>query len=121
MSFRAKAFKKGKEKAMKKTSEMNGTEKIAYRNIKGVFSWEVGGWYNCTLDGCPEWIPDTLEEAKQIIYDESLNDYATSEHFRCGGAPREMRFAGADFIKSVIDHLFETDGDALEIAEVKGW
>lgn len=106
---------------MKKVSEMNGTEKIAYKNIKGIFEWEAGGWYNCIQDSCPEYIPDTLEEAKKIIYDESLNDCSGSGFYRCNGAPREMRFAGTEFIWSVIDHLFETDGDALEIAEVKGW
>lgn len=106
---------------MKKYKEMNEIEKIAYKNIKGVFEWEIGGWYNCIQDGCEEYIPDTIDQAKRIIYDESLNDYAVLGHYRTGAAPREMRFAGSDFIRSAIDHLFAIDGDAMEIADVKGW
>lgn len=106
---------------MKKVREMNGTEKIAYRNIKGVFSWEVGGWYNCILDGYEEDIPDTMEEAKQIIYDGALNDFAEEGHYAIGRAPREMRFAGAEFIRECIDHLFAKDEDVEEIKAVKNW
>jgi hypothetical protein len=106
---------------MKKVKEMNGHEKIAYRNIKGIFNWEVGGWYNCILDDCIEEIPDTLEQAKEIVRDESMNDYAREGMYSCNNAPIEMRFAGNDFINEVIDWLFEKDDDAQEIAEVKGW
>lgn len=100
---------------------MNGIEKIAYRNINGVFSWEVGGWYNCILDGCEENIPDTMEEAKDIIYEEAMNDFAEEGHFAIGRAPREMRFAGTAFVRAVIDRLFDTDEDIAEIAEAKNW
>lgn len=106
---------------MKKVSEMTGTERIAYRNIKGVFNWEVGGWYNCIQDGCEEYIPDTVEEAKEIVYNGSLNDASRDGWYGCGRAPREMRFAGAEFIRECIDRLFATDGDVAEIAEAKGW
>lgn len=106
---------------MKAIKEMNGTERIAYKNIKGVFEWEVGGWYNCIMDGCPEYIPATRQEAKEFIYDEALNDAAGQGWFKSGRAPREMRFAGVEFINSVIDHLFDTDGDIEDIAAEKGW
>ena len=106
---------------MKKVSAMNAIEKIAYKNIKGVFQYEVGGWYNCIMDHCEEYIPDTMEQAKQIVYEESLTDYAEQGIYRCGKAPKEMRFAGAEFIWECINHLFATDEDAKEIAEEKGW
>ena len=107
---------------MKSVKEMNGNEKIAYRNVKGIFMWETGGWYNCILDRTPEYIPDSLEEAKKIIYDESLVDASAPGWYGCGKAPREMRFAGEEFIRECIDYLFETDdGDIEEIAEFKGW
>lgn len=106
---------------MKNKSEMNGHEKIAYRNVKGIFEWEAGGWYNCILDGCEEYIPDTVEQAKQIVYDESMVDRATPGHYMCNRAPSEMRFAGVEFIRSVIDYLFAHDDDIAEIAEAKGW
>lgn len=106
---------------MKDIKEMNGTEKIAFRNIKGVFEWEVGGWYNCILDECEEYIPDTVEEAKEIIYSESLNDFAEEGHFKVGGAPKEMRFAGSEFIRECVDYLFSCDGEINAIAEAKNW
>lgn len=99
---------------MKSVKDMNGIEKIAYRNIMGVFNWEVGGWYNCIQDGCEEYIP-TKEDAKEQIYEQSLVDASHDGWYGCGKAPKEMRFAGSEFIRSVIDHLFETDGDAQEI------
>ena len=108
---------------MKTTKEMNEIEKIAYKNIKVIFNWEVGGWYNCIMDHCEEYIPDTIEEAKEIIYEESLNDASKPGWYGTGKAPREMRFAGAQFIREVIDHLFkkDEDEDVAEIAKVKGW
>lgn len=100
---------------------MNGLQKIALRNIKGIFDWEVGGWYNCLQDGCEELIPDTVSEAKELIYDESLEDAASDGWYRSGAAPVEMRFAGSKFIKESIDALFREDSDVAEIASVKGW
>ena len=106
---------------MKKINEMTGTEKIAYKNIKGIFEWEVGGWYNCIQDSCEEYIPDSINEAKEIVYEESLNDASRPGWYGEGRAPREMRFAGTEFIKEVIDHLFKNDGDVQDIAIAKGW
>jgi len=106
---------------MKSYNEMNGTERIAFKNIKGVFEYEVGGWYNCIQDHCEEYIPDTRQEAMQIVYEESLEDRAGQGFYQTGRAPREMRFAGADFIREVIEHLFNTDGDIEDIAEAKNW
>lgn len=105
---------------MKKYKEMNGTEKIAYRNINGVFSWEVGGWFNCWQDGIEEEIP-SLEEAKKLVYEESLEDAAGAGWFSCGRAPREMRFAGSEFIREVIDYLFEKDEDVAELKAQGIW
>lgn len=104
-----------------KVKEMNGTQKIAYRNIKGVFNWEVGGWYNCIQDDCPEWIPDTEAAAKEIIYNEALEDASRPGIYLTGAAPREMRFAGSEFIRECIDHLFAKDEDVAAIREVKNW
>lgn len=104
-----------------KYSEMTGNQKIAYRNIKGIFNWEVGGWYNCIQDNCPEDIPDTEAEAKEIIYDEALTDAAGAGSYHTGRAPREMRFAGEAFIRRVIDAIFARDEDIAEIREAKKW
>ncbi len=110
-----------------KVKDMNGNQKIAYRNAKRAFEYECGGWYNCTLDydaeECREYIPATIEEAKDFIYDEALNNAYGSGYCGYGKAPKEMRFAGESFIRQAIDFFFErdADGDVAEIAEVMGW
>lgn len=104
-----------------KYKDMNEHQKIAYRNIKAAFNYEVGGWYNCLQDNCPEYIPDTLQEAKDFIYEECLNNAYGAGYCGSGKAPKEMRFAGTEFIKERINKLFEKDDDVKAIAEVKGW
>lgn len=106
---------------MKSIEEMNGNEKIAYDNIVAGFNWEVGGWYNCYQDGEPEYIPDNIEQAKDELYDCVINNLYGDGYCGCDKAPKEMRFAGEKFIREVIDHLFATDGDAIELAEIKHW
>ena len=102
---------------------MDGIQRIAYRNIKACFNWEVGGWYNCIQDGCPEYIPETLAEAKDIIYEGAMTNLYRTGYCGCNKAPREMRFAGEKFIRDVIDKLFEQeeDGDVGALTEEKGW
>lgn len=97
-----------------KMKDMNGHEKIAARNIRGAFNWLVGGWYNCYQDGCEEDIPE-LEEAKETVYEEAMNNLYTgsSEHY--GRAPKEMRFAGEEFCRRIVERLFNTDDDAAEL------
>ena len=104
---------------MKKYTEMNGIEKIAYRNVQKGFNWEVGGWYNCIQDGCPECIPDTEEEAREDVYEAVLKNLYDDGYCGTNKAPKEMRLAGTKFIKEVIDHLFDTDEDAAVIREEK--
>lgn len=106
---------------MKKYKEMTGHEKIAFKNVRGIFNWEVGGWFNCWQDDDPEYIPDTVKEAKEIIYCESMVDRAEPGHYSCGRAPVEMRFAGEAFIREVIDYLFSKDEDVKVVAEFVGW
>ena len=93
---------------------MTGHERIAAKNIDGAFNWHVGGWYNCLQDGYEEYIP-TLEEAKEIVYDEAMNNLYKGSGEGVGKAPKEMRFAGKEFCKAYIEKLFAEDGDAEEI------
>ena len=96
------------------TKMMNGHEKIAAKNIEGAFNWFVGGWYNCFLDGLDEDIP-SLEEAKETVYAEAMNNLYRSGNEIVGRAPKEMRFAGEEFCKELVEELFLNDGDAEEI------
>lgn len=109
---------------MKKLAEMNGNEKIAYKNIKKAFGYNTASWVNCIYDGCPDWIPETEEEAKEYVYDEALNnDYRRSGCIAYDRAPKEMRFAGKEFITEVLEYLWDKDedGDVAMLAEEKGW
>lgn len=96
------------------TKMMNGHEKIAAKNIEGAFNWLVGGWYNCLQDGYEEDIP-SLEEAKETVYAEAMNNFYKSGGEVYGRAPKEMRFAGEEFCRELIEELFLNDGDAEEI------
>ena len=96
------------------TKMMNGHEKIAAKNIQGAFNWLVGGWYNCLQDGYEEDIP-ALEEAKEEVYCEAMNNLYVGGGEGFGGAPKEMRFAGEEFCRELIEELFLNDGDAEEI------
>ena len=96
------------------TKMMNGHEKIAAKNIEGAFNWFVGGWYNCFLDGLDEDIP-SLEEAKETVYAEAMNNLYRNGNELIGRAPKEMRFAGEEFCRELVEELFLNDGDAEEI------
>lgn len=94
--------------------KMNGHEKIAAKNIEGAFNWLVGGWYNCLQDGYEEDIP-TLEDAKETVYDEAMNNLYRGGGEVVGKAPKEMRFAGEEFCRAYVEKLFAEDEDAEEL------
>ena len=96
------------------TKLMNKHEQIAAKNIEGAFNWFVGGWYNCFLDGLDEDIP-SLEEAKETVYVEAMNNLYRNGNELIGRAPKEMRFAGEEFCRELVEELFLNDGDAEEI------
>ena len=106
---------------MKKVSEMNGIEKIAYKNIKACINWEIGGLYNCYQDGEEEYIPDTYEEVFDLVYWGCMNNLYGVGYCGSNKAPREMRFAGEKFIKETVDGCLRKDEDVLFLAELKGW
>ena len=108
---------------MKKYKEMNEIEKLAYRNARNIFNYEVGGWYNCILDGCMEYIPDTIEEAKEIIYDETMTCHSVGGGHFSYRPIHEIRFAGEEFVRECVEFLFkrDKDGDVAEIRAEKGW
>lgn len=92
---------------------MTGHEKIAARNIRAAFNYEVGGIYNSYLDG--EEITYTLKEAKNMVYDCAMTDLYGPGTVIYGAAPKEMRFAGRKFCLEYINRLFDKDLDVVEI------
>ena len=100
---------------------MTEHEKIASRNIRHCINWIVGGWYNCIQDHCPEYLPESKESAIQDIYDSAMQNAYAPGYEGYGKAPKEMRFAGSEFIRNRIEQLLKEDGDFAEIAEYCGW
>lgn len=92
---------------------MTKHERIAAKNIKAAFNFEVGGIYNIYQDGEP--INITLEEMKQVVYNCAISDKYFDGSCLIGQAPKEMRFAGEKFCRKYIDKLFATDPDVAEI------
>ena len=52
---------------------MTKHEKIAARNLRAAFNFEVGSTYNAYLDG--DDINISIEEMKDYIYNCAMNDY----------------------------------------------
>ena len=100
---------------------MTEHEKIASRNIHHAINWIVGGWYNCLQDHTPEYLPESMENAIQEIYDACMQNAYAPGYEGYGKAPKEMRFAGAEFIRNRIVELLRKDGDMQEIADYCGW
>lgn len=100
---------------------MNEHEIIAARNIRNCVNWVVGGYYNCIQDHTPEYLPESYEALKQEIYDSAMKNLYKPGYEGYNKAPKEMRFAGTEFIKKKIDQVLREDGDVQEIAEVCGW
>ena len=97
---------------------LTGHERIAAKNIRGAFNWEFGGVYNSFQDG--EEITLTLNQMKDIVYDAAMNDdYRHGGSCILGGAPKEMRFAGAEFCRNYVDKLFEKDPDTKAVPWVE--
>lgn len=97
---------------------LTGHERIAAKNIKGAFNTEFGGVYNEYQDGYE--ITLTLNQMKDIVYDAAMNDdYRVQGVVHYGRAPKEMRFAGAEFCRNYVDKLFAKDPDVKEIPWVE--
>lgn len=100
---------------MKTIIAITKNEKTAVKNIEGAFNWIVGGYLNYLMDGYTNDIP-TLNEAMDEVYNSAMNDdYRMSGAVSYDDAPREMRFAGEDFCREVVEHLFAEDDDVKTI------
>lgn len=93
-----------KEGEMKKFNDMTAHEKKAARVIKEEFNWIVGGFYNSMQDGWEEDVPDTKEEAMDMVYMAAMGEHE-----------KEIRFAGETFCREYIEHLFANDSDVKEL------
>ena len=100
---------------------MTEHERIASRNIRYCINWIVGGYYNCLQDDMPECLPESYDALKREIYVSAMQHlYEPGCEMYCK-APKEMRFAGSEFIRNRIEKLLKEDGDVQEIAKYCGW
>lgn len=97
---------------------MTKFEKIAKRNIIGAYNWITGGYTNSCLDGFTEDLPENLKDVKEEVYNDAMNHQYMSGGVCYDKAPKEMRFAGEEFCRRVIDELFDNDHEFLELM---GW
>lgn len=107
------ALKKYLKKGVVKN--MNEHEKIAKNNIEKAFAYIIGGYYNMLMD--EELDVFDPEEVKEEIYKSAMVDKYTDSSVLYDRAPKEMKFAGADFCKKLIDDLFASDGDVADILQ----
>ena len=94
---------------------MNGHKKIAKNNIEKAFAYIIGGYYNMFMD--EELNSFDPDEVKKEIYESAMTDQYTDGSVFYDRAPKEMRFAGTDFCKKLIDDLFANDGDVADILQ----
>lgn len=92
---------------MKKYKEMNGNEKIAYKNTKYAFQYEVGGIENEVFDGYREEMP-TYEELEELVYEATTSATYGDGYMSCRPT-KEVTFAGEKFIREVIRHFLDTE------------
>ena len=100
---------------------MTGNERIAAMNIRGAINWIVGGYYNSYQDGYDEDVPKSKQSIIEEVYDAAMSDAYGYEQVHYGRAPREMRFAGKDFIMNYITKKINEDEDVAELAEHYKW
>ena len=93
---------------MKKFKEMNGNEKIAYRNTKYAIQDIVGGYENSISDGYMEEMPTYEDLEDEVYYATTTGTYG--EGFASCHPIKEVNFAGEKFIREVIRYFFEKEG-----------
>lgn len=93
---------------MKKIKEMNGNEKIAYRNTKYAVQDIVGGYENSITDGYMEEMPTYEDLEDEVYYATTTGTYG--DGWASCDPTKEVTFAGEKFIREVIRYFFEKDG-----------
>ena len=105
--------------------ERTGHERIAMRNIKWATYNIVGMTYNDVQDNNIDRLPSSYESLFESIYDGAMTDLWAEGYERCGGAPKEMRFAGEAFCRAYIEYLLKNDEnvcyDVEEICKLAKW
>lgn len=103
------------------TTKENGWERIAKRNLKNAYNWNMGEMENGVSDGevkenyFKSWIE---QRALDEIYHEAITTLYTGDS--CGGeAPKEMRFAGKEFCYKYLISLFKKDGYNVTAPELE--
>lgn len=93
---------------MKKFKEMNGNEKIAYKNTKYAVQDIVGGYENSITDGYMEKMPTYEDLEDEVYYATTTGTYG--EGYASCHPTKEVTFAGEKFIREVIRYFFDKDG-----------
>ena len=95
---------------MKSLKEMNRHEREAYELTKETYCDIVGGAENSIEDKAEGWegwqkLLNCPENIRNLVYGEVIERIESR-----GNMAKHIKFAGADFIKSVIDYRMQKDG-----------
>lgn len=96
-------------------------EQIAFTNVIGAYNYMVGDWINSCKDNELECLPKTIQNAKDTIYWEAMDNYYIGGDYIPNKAPKEMRFATKEFIQECIGYLFSKDEEVKQIAKAMNW
>lgn len=100
----------------KGSNNFNEHQYIAMKNTKHCANWIIGELYNGVQDGC-EMPKITAEGIENDIYFSAMRDWYGVGCVKYDKAPREMRFAGEQFVRAFIHYLVSNDEDVEEIVE----
>ena len=95
--------------------KMNEHERLAKNNIEKAFDSIIGDYYNMFMDDCLDTFDP--EEVKNEIYESAMVDLYDNGGVFYDRAPKEIRFAGSNFCKKLIDELFDKNEDVMEIIQ----
>ena len=96
-------------------------EKGFKRNIKKAYNYITGEYCNCIQDNCPEYMPETLQDLIDEIYNGCMNNEYDDGYCAAGTKGRTTRFNGKEATMNYIKQLLKNDDDIKEMAEIKNW
>ena len=90
------------------------------RNVRHAVNYIVGGYYNCIQDNTLEYLPKSLQDLIDEIYESSVNNEYDVGY--CGyGRKTRTRLSSKEAIVKYIKELLRDEGDVMAIAEEQGW
>lgn len=91
------------------------------RNIKKAYNYVTGEYINCLYDNTPEYVPDTLQDLIDEIYNGAMNNEYDDGYCAYGTKGKGTRFNGKEATMNYIKELIKNDSEIQELGKLKGW